>query len=571
MGDSTSRDPTPEEPARLPSLPKGFSRVDALPDDFAAFLARRPLLTGDVIAGRYRLVERLGGGAMGEVFIAENLAIGRRVAVKVLKPEMLLDAEFRRRFQHEAEAIAAIEHRNVVRFLDLLVGDPTFLVMEYAPGPTLADVLGAEKRLGLVRAMNIALRLAWALEAAHRAGVVHRDVKPGNVILMPDPELGEEPKLIDFGLAKLARAAPEDALTRTGQILGTPYYMSPEQVAGGPVDARSDVYSLACLLYHMASGRPPFDQADEVQVLYSHMHLPTPLLREHLADAPEELEKILSRALAKQPEQRYASMRELIEALKQVERRRAPLPPPPKARLGVTFAVVAGLLLPSLLWLSLRAISPGTMLIVTTSPPGATVEIDGKTADEKSPAALSAATGRHVVRATLAGHGPAEIVAEVARGQRAAVHLALPQASRELQIQSIPAGAQLFMDGRLFGNTPLNVSVSEDDFHEFRLEMAGYETLLKAITPEEKGTQFSFKLLAERQPRGTLWIDANRAASVFLDGNDSGLVTPTIGIRVAPGLHRVELRDASDEKGPSAQVRIEQGETRHLTLDFGAR
>src|SRR5262249_27014024 len=160
-----------------------------------------------------------------------------------------------------------------------------------------------------------------------------------------------------------------------------------------------------------------------------------------------------------------------------------------------------------------------------------------------------------------AGHGPAETVSEVARGQRAAVHLALPQASREVQIQSVPAGAELFMDGRLFGVTPLAISVSEDDFHEFRLEMAGYETLLKATSPDDKSAALSFKLLPERQPRGTLWIDANRASSVFLDGNDTGLVTPTIGIRVAPGLHRIELRDASGEKGPSAQVHIAQGET----------
>src|SRR5579859_6752118 len=279
MADSPPQDLTPSDPPQLPSLPKGFSRVEDLPDEFAAFLARRPLLPGDIIANRFRLIERLGGGAMGEVFIAENLAIGRRVAVKVLKPEMLLDAEFRRRFQHEAEAIAAIEHRNVVRFLDLLVGDPTFLVMEYAPGPTLADVLSTDKKLPLVRALNIARRLAWALEASHRAGVVHRDVKPGNVILAPDPELGEEPKLIDFGLAKLATAAPEEALTRTGQIVGTPYYMSPEQVAGKPVDARSDVYALGCLLYHMVAGRPPFEQGDELQILYAQIHLAPPLLR----------------------------------------------------------------------------------------------------------------------------------------------------------------------------------------------------------------------------------------------------------------------------------------------------
>jgi tRNA A-37 threonylcarbamoyl transferase component Bud32 len=566
-GEAT-REKTPNEPARLPALPSGYSRVDALPDEFAAFLARRPLLPGDTIANHYRLIERLGDGAMGEVFIAENLAIGRRVAVKVLRPEMLLDAEFRRRFQHEAEAIAAIDHRNVVRFLDLLVGDPTFLVMEYAPGPTLADVLGAEKRLELTRALNIARRLCWALEASHRAGVVHRDIKPSNVILTPDPELGEEPKLIDFGLAKLVTLAPEKALTRTGQILGTPHYMSPEQVANQPVDARSDVYSLGCLLQHLLTGRPPFDQGDEVQILYAHLHLPPAPLRALLPEAPKILEEILTRALAKDPAARFASMRELVEALGRVERRRGAPAAAPRSALRPTAMVVTGLLVLSLVLWGLRAIAPGTQLLVTTSPPGATVEIDGHVTADKSPLALPADAGRHVVKARLLGHAAAETVATVERGQRLAVHLTLPQASRDMQLSSVPSGAQLFVDGQLFGHTPLAVSISEDDFHEFRVEKPGYETLLKAITPDDKSPSLTLQLQPERQPRGTLWIDANRASSVFLDGNDTGLVTPTIGLRVAPGPHRVELRDASGERGPSAQVHLNQGEIRHLTLDF---
>jgi len=150
--------------------------VEDLPEDFAALLSRQPLQTGDIIAQRYRLVKPLGGGAMGQVFVAENLSIGRRVAVKLLRAELLVQPAFRKRFQREAEAIAAIEHRNVVRFFDLLVGDPTFLVMEYVSGPTLAEVLRREQRLDPIRAINIAIRLCWALDAAHKAGVVHRDV-----------------------------------------------------------------------------------------------------------------------------------------------------------------------------------------------------------------------------------------------------------------------------------------------------------------------------------------------------------------------------------------------------------
>src|SRR5205807_7097975 len=166
-----------------PSPPRGVSRVEDLPDEFIRLLQRRPILVGSVLVGRYKLVEALGDGAMGQVFVAENLAIGKRVAIKVLKPELLADATFRQRFQHEAEAMAAIDHRNVARFLDLVVGDPTFLVMEYVKGQTLSQRIKDDKRMDPLEAVRIAVRLCWALDAAHQVGVIHRDLKPANIIL----------------------------------------------------------------------------------------------------------------------------------------------------------------------------------------------------------------------------------------------------------------------------------------------------------------------------------------------------------------------------------------------------
>ena len=191
---------------------------------------------------------------MGQVFVAENLAIGRRSRSRCSSPSCSPTPTFRRRFQHEAEAIAAIEHRNVARFLDLVVGDPTFLVMEYVRGPTLAQVLERrEAAATAMRAIDIAKRLCWALEAAHQRGVVHRDIKPSNVILSPDTENGEEPKLIDFGLAKLAARRRTRRLTRTGQIVGTPDYMSPEQIANK--DGRRALGRLRARLPALRDGR----------------------------------------------------------------------------------------------------------------------------------------------------------------------------------------------------------------------------------------------------------------------------------------------------------------------------
>jgi len=569
FGEEDSLSESSDPASRLPAPPFS-SRVDDLPEDFAALLSRQPLQSGDIIAQRYRLVKALGGGAMGQVFVAENLSIGRRVAVKLLRPELLSEPSFRKRFQREAEAIAAIEHRNVVRFFDLLVGDPTFLVMEYVAGPTLAEVLKAEGRLEPVRAVNIAIRLCWALDAAHRAGVVHRDVKPANVILTPDPELGEEPKLIDFGLAKLASAPAEERLTRTGAMVGTPHYMSPEQIADREVDARSDVYSLGCLLYHLLTGRPPFDQGDEVQLLYQHLEGKARPVRELVPDAPAAVEAVLVRALAKDPNARYPSMREMVEALSQIDRRR--LAPPPPRRGWALWASVVMLLVAlgaAAFLLRGRIAAPRTLLIISTEPAGASLELDGKPLAERSPTAAEVQAGKHVIRARLDGHTEVEQVLSLAQGQRALMELALAAQSRAVQIVSVPAGAQVFVDGHLMlGQTPLVTSLTADDFHEIRVEKPGYASLLYAVKPEDQAATLTLQLDPEREERGTLWIDANRAASVFLDGHDTGLTTPTIGVRVTPGKHTVELRDASGEHAPPIEVELLVGETRHLTLDF---
>jgi serine/threonine-protein kinase len=546
-----------------------------MPEALAALVSRRPLMLGDVIAERYKLLKSLDGGAMGEVFVAENLAMGKRVAVKVLRPELLADASFRKRIQQEAEAIAAIDHRNVVRLLDLLVGDPTFLVLEYVPGPTLAAVLSSEKRLATTRAINVALRLAWALDAVHRAGIVHRDIKPSNVILAPDPELGEEPKLIDFGLAKLIERRAQDQLTEHGQIVGTPYYIAPEQIGTQHVDARADLYALGCVLFHMLTGHAPFESDDNVQVLYAHRHTAPPRLRELVPDASPELEALLSRVLAKEPSARFASARDLAGALLKLDRRKPTGAELPQRRASGWIWALAGLVAAAtgpaafVLGQSRGRMSARATLLVTTQPAGATIDIDGKPLADPTPLAAAIAPGRHTVRARLAGHADVDQVAVIEAGKRVALDFALPQSSRTIQIQTTPPGAQVFVDGHLMlGQTPLQTSVTRDDFHSLQIEKPGYATALKSIVPEDDAPLVSVGLEPEKTPRATLWIDANRAASVFIDGSDTALVTPTLGVRVAPGKHVIELRDGSGTVGPQAHIDVARGETLHLTLDF---
>ena len=562
-----------EEPSRLPAIPGG-SRVDTLPQDFLQVLSRRPLLPGDVIAGRYKLVETLGNGAMGQVFIGEIQSIGRRVAIKVLKPELLVDAQFRRRFQQEAEAVAAIEHRNVARFFDLVVGDPTFLVMEFVPGPTLADEL-KKGPLDPVRAINIVRRLCWALAAAHRAGVIHRDIKPSNIILAPDVENGDEPKLIDFGLAKVAATTLGEGLTRTGQIIGTPQYMSPEQIENGDVDARSDVYSLGCVLYEMIIGRSAFAASEDVQVLYKQMHHVPDAPSTLMSGLPPQLDAVIARCLAKDPNNRFPSMQQMAGALAAIDRRRGT----ERDRggehrgggIGYGWAlgafVIGALATGGGMFFGTRQSATDGEILVTSQPAGASVEVDGHAWRQTTPTAVTAVRpGRHNVRVAAPGHAPIEQSLVIERSGRGAVEVVLPPMQRDLELTTVPAGARVFVDGQLqHGRTPMTVTVAQDDFHELRFDLDGYESEVRALKPEDTDSTLTVHLAVAKIDRGTLWIDGPLGSEVWIDGAPTGSQAPTVGLQVPTGTHFIELRSSDGAILADKAVRVARAQIVHVT------
>lgn len=566
-------------------LSTGPKRIDSVSDDFATLVSERPLSVGQTIGERYWLLEHLGDGGMGQVFVAENVAIRRRVAVKVLRPDLLADADFRKRFQVEAEAIAAIEHRNVARFYDLVVGDPTFMVMEYIPGQTLSSVLKAEGKLDIARAVRIACALAHGLNAAHSAGVIHRDIKPSNVILAADPELGEEPKLIDFGVAKVIGGRAEDQLTRAGVVVGTPHYMSPEQVDCAPIDARSDVYSLGCLLFHMLAGRPLFPASDDVKIMYHHVHTPPPSVVTLRPDCPPALDALLARALEKDRTKRFEGMKQLADALGEIARGSEA-----SAVTGVTqlprrrfsWAVPAAVLASALAgagagWrlrapLAVVDEAPG-FAVISSRPAGGKVELDGKPTSETTPAVLRRLTaGTHRVKVSLAGHSPVDQVFSLAAGERTVLDLPLPLASRQLEVVTVPAGALVYVDERLLlGRSPLTTMITEDDFHQVRVELEGYEVATQAVKPESREPTLTLPLTPDSESRGTLWVDANGAAAVIIDGVDTGFITPTLGIRTKPGDHIVELHDRLSAREARTKVHVVRSETVHLMMNLQAK
>jgi eukaryotic-like serine/threonine-protein kinase len=260
---------------------------------------------------------------MAEVWEATDDILGRPVAVKILLPRLAADDSFRERFRREAIAAARLAHPNVVATFDTGVDDGVaFIVLELVHGRTLHEVLAQSGPLPASRAVNVAVQVAAALDYAHRHGVVHRDVKPGNILLSVDDRV----KVADFGIAKAALDQASDSrpfagrdLTQSGAILGTAKYLSPEQVNGEDIDGRADIYSLGIVLYEMLCGRPPYEGETDVAVALQHVQSSPPSPRRVRAGIPRPLETVVLRSLAKSPADRYASAAHMQTALLSVD------------------------------------------------------------------------------------------------------------------------------------------------------------------------------------------------------------------------------------------------------------
>lgn len=267
------------------------------------------MVIGSVLSERYRINDRLATGGMGSVYLATDQRLDRPVALKVLKEELAEDDRFVERFRREARAAGALSHPNIAGVFDFgHDGKRYYIVMELAQGQDLARVLREEGPLSPERSVRIASQIAQALEHAHSAGVVHRDIKPPNVIIGDDDRV----KVTDFGIA---RAIGESTLTATGSVLGTAHYISPEQAGGGEVGPPADIYALGIVLYEMLTGSLPFTGDSALAVAMRHVSDPVPPPGDLNPQVPETLDRVVDRATAKDPQQRFRSAREMAEAL----------------------------------------------------------------------------------------------------------------------------------------------------------------------------------------------------------------------------------------------------------------
>ena len=266
-----------------------------------------------IVNNRYRIERNVGRGGMAEVFLAHDLLLDRPVALKVLFAEYANDPNFVERFRREAQSAAGLTHPNIVAVYDWgKVNNTYFIAMEFVQGRTLASVLKEKLRLDARQASDIAVDIASALGFAHENGVVHRDIKPGNILI---GSMGQV-KVADFGIARALGAAVEDGLTQTGSVMGTATYLSPEQAQGSQPDPRSDIYSLGVVMYEMAAGRVPFIGDNAVGIAYQQVHGVPPALSEFVTDVPPEFEAIVAKCMAKSAERRYAKAGALRDDLR---------------------------------------------------------------------------------------------------------------------------------------------------------------------------------------------------------------------------------------------------------------
>lgn len=487
------------------AVPKGQSA----PDPFV----------GRVISERFKITGLIARGGMGRVYRAEQLPLGRACAVKVLNPNIsgAQDPEFHKRFFLEASIASKLTHPNTVTIFDYgrTDDDIYYMAMEYIDGRTLHRAIRQAGFFNEDRAAHVARQICRALREAHSMGVIHRDLKPANILLVEHADESDFVKVLDFGLVKQVSDTRSEELTQAGLFMGSPKYMAPEQVRGDRVDARTDIYALGVILYEMASGKVPFDRPNSVHILMAHVHEAPPPLRvtnPQVAVTPA-LEEVIVRCMAKDPEQRFRSMEEVLVALKRV----SGIAPTQQSGHQV-HELAAGATLPG----AAPSASSGSLPTSETGPQSISASSTGPTATNASPSAGSVLAWQQSIpkkksRKVLAtglimAAGAVGVIAfATVRGDRVPALRALAAAAHgtssapsmapppppsppppppadlivKVRISTDPDGATVKENGvPICSSTPCDVLYADADptrVHEITLSLPGYRVETKAI------------------------------------------------------------------------------------------
>lgn len=451
--------------------------------------------------GRYEIIELVGRGGMGVLYRARDAVLERNVAVKMMLLDFTTDQTARDRFQREARAVARLQHRNVVTIHELgeVEGTP-YIVMEFLSGKDLDAMLKGDVKMSLAQKLDVVIQLCDGLGYAHEQGIVHRDVKPGNVRVLEDGTV----KILDFGIAKFAQSS----VTQSGMIMGTPSYMAPEQIMGKPVDGRADLFSVGVLMYELLSGHKPFTGESPTTVVYQIIHVEPPPVNASVPELPDSLHEIVSRALQKNPEDRYSRASEMASDLQMVKMMiDLPLKTEgdtgPLQTIGPLHATTLG---------AKAAAAGGAVTTMLDTPMRASAAARAADAAPRSPSAPGKAGTAQILGIAAAVvilgglalwftmHGGGAVApsagTSAARGAAAGARGA-PGANGEFFVTSVPSGAKILLNGSDTGKvTPSVVSFAGKATRSLELSLKGYASITFPVSDADLKTgarEFKFE------------------------------------------------------------------------------
>ncbi len=463
------------------------------------------------LAGRYTGIELLGAGGMASVYRARDVALERTVAIKVLPPDLEPDDKLISRFEQEAKLAAKLDHPNIIPIYRVESENGLhYFVMKFVPGKSLDALLANGRPLDVEFTLRVLLDAAAALGHAHQRGVVHRDVKPANIMIDTD----ERVILTDFGISKAMETA--SGITKTGIIVGTPHYMAPEQAMGSAVDGRADQYALACVGYHMLTGELPFPGDVAHSVLHRHIYEEAKPLAPRRADAPRAMVQAITRAMSKEPGARYATMEEFAAALEGIEHSTAISRGGRSSRSGTRARSIARTVAAEAAtgplghsatleyerslarsrrwriarWAGALAIVAfaGAMIARRQTAPAAAVPVPGAVQHDSAPPVTNVAASSDSARGTIAPPSPPPAPAAVplvrpARPRPTPAAAPAPELAT-LNVGSTPYGT-VYLDNQEMGVTPLlGIKLEVGRSYDLRIERDGYKTYRETIKPD---------------------------------------------------------------------------------------
>jgi len=492
----------------------------------------RELTEGSIFAGRYEVIEELGSGGMGRVYHVLDKEVKEEVALKLLRPEISCDEDTIERFRNELKFARKISHRNVCRMYDFNKEEETqYITMEYVPGEDLKNTIRGQKKLNTEKAILIARQVCEGLAEAHRLGVIHRDLKPQNIMI--DKEGNAH--IMDFGIARSVKA---DGITITGVIIGTPDYMSPEQVEGETVDQRSDIYSLGTVLYEMVTGRVPFKGKTPLSTAVKHKTEPAPNPRNFNARLPEEVSRIILKCMEKDKIMRYQKVEELLTDLVDIEK---DLLSKDRVPYDIKFEMETSKKskLPIILFLIAISIVAGYFFYNQ-------ILLPEKKEKEEKPAVISEQ-----------------------KSQKSP--LIIPQLG-SLEINSTPRGAKVYINSKREGVTPLKRELKPGTYKINIKKDPEYKEItdnLYVKAGETSSKNYTLTLLKVTPQQGNIEVDSTPGGAEVYVGSKLEGMTP-LKLKLNPGTYRVRIKKGPDYREVADEWKIKGGEAfnKNYTLNL---